>query len=186
MLERVTNPEGAIFRESEPQTLRVPTMESDECSTKRAESVPEAVKRLSKDLALASRTISDAELRFLVDAYYQLQDGRIRAAGQVRSIEGNPVNTGKFDQDGNPITRIEPHDDVDMVGGPKLGARNPSQASVGKYVDGHVVGSWLLGVCGIGPGDQRRVAAHIDIKKAPTAGHIWRFAGLRPDGEMAT
>jgi hypothetical protein len=145
-----------------------------------SESVPEAVKRLSKDLALASRTISDAEARFLVDAYYQLQDGRIRAAGQVRSIEGNPVNTGKFDKDGNPITRIEPHDVLTWLADQNWVLETQVKRALAKYVDGHVVGSWLLGVYGIGPVISAGLLAHIDIKKAPTAGHIWRFAGLDP------
>jgi hypothetical protein len=64
-----------------------------------------AAKRLSKDLATAARTISDAEARFLVDAYYTMQDGRIRADGQVRSIEKNPVETGELGDEGNAIKR---------------------------------------------------------------------------------
>jgi hypothetical protein len=56
------------------------------------------VQRLSRDLANAARTISDAEARFLVDAYYSMQDARIRADGQIRSIVKNPVETGEVDE----------------------------------------------------------------------------------------
>ena len=43
------------------------------------------IQRLTRDLANASRTMSDAEARFLVDAYYQMQDARIRSDGQIQA-----------------------------------------------------------------------------------------------------
>ena len=49
-----------------------------------------SVERLKKDIRQAASTLSDTEARFLVDAYYQMQDDRIRADGQVRSMENEP------------------------------------------------------------------------------------------------
>ena len=49
-----------------------------------------------------------------------------------------------------------------------------------KYVDNHPVGSWLTSIHGIGPVIAAGLLAHIDIARAPTVGHIWRFAGLDP------
>ena len=41
--------------------------------------------RLTRDLKNAARTLSDAEARFLVDAYYMMQRDRIRASNQTDS-----------------------------------------------------------------------------------------------------
>ena len=56
-------------------------------------SIHTPVQRLTRDLANAARTISDAEARFLCDAYYAMQDQRIRADGQIRSIVKNPARS---------------------------------------------------------------------------------------------
>jgi hypothetical protein len=139
-----------------------------------------AVQRLSKDLVTAARTISDAEARFLVDAYYSMQDGRIRADGQVRSIEKNPVDTGDVDDDGTPIKMIEPHDVLSWLSNQSWVLETQVKRALSKYVDGHIVGTWLLSNYGIGPVISAGLLAHVDIRKAPTVGHIWRFAGLDP------
>jgi hypothetical protein len=42
------------------------------------------------------------------------------------------------------------------------------------------MGIWAREICGIGPVISSGLLANIDITKAPTVGHIWRFAGLDP------
>src|ERR1700744_106745 len=54
------------------------------------------VARLSKDVRAAASTMGPKEARFLVDTYYQMQDSRIRAAGQVRSMQEEPHSTLAF------------------------------------------------------------------------------------------
>ena len=49
------------------------------------------IQKLTKDLANAAKTMSDEEARFLVDNFYNMQDGRIRADGQIRSINQTPA-----------------------------------------------------------------------------------------------
>jgi hypothetical protein len=120
-----------------------------------------AAKRLSKDLATAARTISDAEARFLVDAYYMMQDSRIRAAGQVRSIEKNPIDTGLTDDDGAPIKMVEPHDVLSWLADQNWVLETQVKRALSKYVDGHPVGSWLTSVHGIGPVISAGLLAHI-------------------------
>jgi hypothetical protein len=39
---------------------------------------------------------------------------------------------------------------------------------------------WARSIVGIGPVISAGLLAHIDITKAPTVGHIWRYAGLDP------
>jgi len=121
------------------------------------------VQRLSRDLADAALTLSDEEVRFLVDAYYQQQDNRIRAAGQIRSMgEG------------------EPHQVLVWLMDQSDTLENQIKRALDRYTQAHVTGTWMRSVYGIGPVISAGLLAHIDINKAPTVGHIWRFAGLDP------
>jgi hypothetical protein len=139
------------------------------------------VQRLTKDLAIAARTISDAEARFLVDAYYSMQDARIRSDGQIRSIVKNPVETGDTDPaTGEAMLAVEPHDVLKWLSEQNSTLEAQVKRALERYVSSHLVGAWLTSVYGIGPVISAGLLAHIDIHKAPTVGHIWRFAGLDP------
>lgn len=122
----------------------------------------EKVTRLSRDLKRAAATMSDDEARYLVDSYYQMQANRIRADAQVRAQEGEPHSTLSWLSDQNATLEAS--------------IKNALSA----YVASHPVGEWLLAVHGIGPVLAAGLLAHIDIRKAPTVGHIWRYAGLDP------
>lgn len=124
------------------------------------------IQRLTKDLATASATLSDAEARFLVDSYYAMQDARIRADGQVRSIEKAETP--------------EPHLVLSWLAEQNKSLENQIKRALEKYANSHPVGKWLNSIFGIGPVISAGLLAHIDITKAPTAGHIWAFAGLDP------
>lgn len=139
------------------------------------------VKRLSKDLAIAAVTISDAEARFLVDAYYSMQDARIRADGQIRSILKHPVLTGDKDPEtGEPKRAVEPHDVLQWLSTQSSTLERQVKRALEKYVGVHRLGDWLMSIHGIGPVITAGLLAHIDIRRAPTVGNIWRFAGLDP------
>jgi len=124
----------------------------------------EAVTRISRDLLVAARTLSDDEARFLVDLYYIQQKHRIRSDNQVRALttSGEPHATlAWFSEQGGKLER--------------------SVASALKqYADANPVGRWMQEIDGIGPILAAGLLAHIDIREAPTVGHIWRFAGLDP------
>ena len=45
-----------------------------------------AVDRLTHDMRKAARSMSDREIRFLIDTYYQVQDERIRANNQTKAL----------------------------------------------------------------------------------------------------
>jgi|SRR5579859_3896519 len=122
------------------------------------------VARLTRDLRNAARTLSSDEARFLVDAYYAMQRDRIRAAHQERTLaEGS-----------------EPHDTMQWL----LVQRETLEKQVARaldvYSNAHPAGEWARSICGIGPIIAAGLLAHIDITKAPSVGHIWRFAGLDP------
>lgn len=122
------------------------------------------VGRLSKDLKAAATRLSIDEARFLVDAYYAMQRDRLRAENQDRALT-------KTD---------EPHDVLHWLGD----QRGVLEVQVKRALDAYS-GSVPLGQCarsitGIGPVIAAGLLANIDLEKAPTVGHIWRFAGLDP------
>jgi phosphatidylserine/phosphatidylglycerophosphate/cardiolipin synthase-like enzyme len=47
---------------------------------------PEAIQRLKRDLVTAAATLSVNEVRYLVDAYYAIQESRKAAGNQVRAL----------------------------------------------------------------------------------------------------
>lgn len=124
----------------------------------------EPLVRLSRDLKAAAATLSHQEARYLVDAYYQMQENRIRADGQIRAM----------------IETEEPHDVLRWLSLNAAVLERNIKAALGKYATAHVVGQWSQSICGIGPVLSAGLLANIDITKAPTVGHIWRFAGLDP------
>ncbi len=124
----------------------------------------EPIARLTRDLASASVTLSKDEARYLVDAYYTMQDNRIRSDAQVRAL-------GESE---------EPHTVIAWLADQDRTLENQIKRALDKWTDSQHMGRWAKSICGIGPVISAGLLAHIDISKCPTAGHIWRFAGLDP------
>jgi len=127
----------------------------------------EPLRRLSKDLRKAALMLTPSEARYLVDSYYTVQEYRKAAANQVRAMaeaeEPNTLIQWLFDN----MRFLE----------------NDIKSALNTYTKNHPVGQWSRSICGIGPVIAAGLLAHIDITKAPTAGSIWRFAGLDPTVE---
>lgn len=117
--------------------------------------------KLSKDLKQAAKNLDEAQVRYLVDRYYQLQKDRIRADHQAKE-DATPNNLVTFVRDH--AWKLE----------------STIKLAMKHYSLGRVDGQWLMGVHGIGPVLSAGLLAHIDITKARTAGSVWRFAGLDP------
>lgn len=122
------------------------------------------IERLSRDLRIASKTLSDKEARFLVDGYYIIQENRIRADAQIRSMS----------VDGEPIAIL------DWTARQMRTLENQIKGALDKYSASHPIGEWLRAQKGIGPVLASGLLAHIDIERCPTVGHIYSFAGLVP------
>jgi hypothetical protein len=122
------------------------------------------VARLTRDIAKSSGSLSKDEARFLVDAYYQMQHNRIMAGNQTRALNESG----------------EPHDVLVWLGTQNDVLEQQVKRALDRWTDEHPVGRWLKAITGIGPVIAAGLLAHIDIEKAPTVGHIWRFAGLDP------
>lgn len=128
------------------------------------EQVNEAVTRIKRDLLKAAAQLSDSEARYLVDAYYIMQDDRKRSHNQERAL----------DEAG------EPNAIIGWLAEQSTTLENQIKRALDKYTQEHKMGSWMREIVGIGPVLSAGLLAHIDIEKAPTVGHIWRFAGLDP------
>jgi hypothetical protein len=107
------------------------------------------------------------QARWLVDYYYAIQDYRIQATGQERAV----------------MQEADEHAGLELVGW--LATQTKSiedevKRALDAFSDSRVPGRWAKSITGIGPVLAAGLLAHIDIERAPTAGHIWRFAGLDP------
>jgi len=128
----------------------------------------DVIQKLTKELKTASITLSDAEARFLVDSYYQMQDNRIRSDGQIRAIDQG-VDVAP-----------QPHAVLDWLSDNCTTLENQIKRALAAYSDSKPIGVWAKSICGIGDVISAGLIAHIDITKAPTYGSIWKYAGLDP------
>ena len=123
-----------------------------------------SVERLTRDISKAAVSLSRGEARFLVDAYYMMQKDRIRSDNQVRALD----------------TSREPHSVLSWLAEQSDVLEQQIKRALDVYSKSQPLGAWARGVVGIGPVLAAGLLAHIDIARAPTAGHVWAFAGLDP------
>ena len=121
-------------------------------------------KRLRRDLVEAAKTLSDTEARFLVDSYYTAQDERKRSDSQIREMR----EIG------------EPHLLVGWIADQSENIENQIKRALEVYTEDRLIGRWLKSIYGIGPVISAGLIAHVDIKLAPTAGHLWSYGGMNP------
>jgi len=114
------------------------------------------IQRLTRDLRKGAATLGDTEARFLVDAYYIMQENRKRAAGQERALNA----TG------------EPHEIITWLKTQNAVMEQQIKAALDVYTTHHMMGGWMRQVYGIGPVIAAGLLAHIKIERAPTVGHI--------------
>lgn len=124
----------------------------------------ESVTRLTTDLRNAAEVLSRHEARFLVDAYYIIQEDRKRSDNQIRALN----------ESGEPHALLAWFADQNRLLEQQL------KGALDRYSSQDPVGRWSKTIMGIGPVIAAGLLAHIDITKAPTAGHVWAFAGLVP------
>ena len=125
------------------------------------------IARLDRDLRDSVVSLSVEEAGFLVATYYRTQDARIRAAHQAGQLN-------KAEKKHEVIEWLSTQDHV---------LENRVKTLLDRWTDSQPVGSYLKSICGVGPVIAAGLLAHIDIEKAPTAGHIWRYAGLDPTAQ---
>jgi hypothetical protein len=126
----------------------------------------EPIKRLSRDLKKAAESLSDREARYLVDAYYQIQEWRKAAALQSLSM----------DKAG------EPHSLMDWVIEQAKIIESGIRSALDSYSQGKLTAKWSRSIVGIGPVIAAGLLAHVDsdLDREPYIGNLWAFAGLDP------
>lgn len=137
---------------------------TDEDRPLRIEDILDPITKLNADLKNAARTLSDAEARFLVDAYYAMQGDRIRAANQVRALSES----------------AEPSSIMQWLSDQRYELERQVARALDYYSAAHPAGEWARSITGIGPIIAAGLLAHANVKDSPTVGHIWRYAGLDP------
>lgn len=125
---------------------------------------PSPLEKINRDILKAAKDLSDQEVRFLVDYYYIMQEDRKRSFNQERALEASG----------------EPNHIITWLAGNSTQLEGTIKKALEKYTDNHPVGKWLKGIYGVGAIIAAGMISHIDITKAPTAGHIWAYAGLDP------
>jgi hypothetical protein len=132
---------------------------------KRARPIPKDAEKL-----LRAQGLHAPELRLMVANFYQAQEMRKTLDMQIRHL-GDRLDVLPDD---HPMKVLALH--VSKT----FGAAEEDMAwAFGKLLNSPVA-TWILAQRGFGNVIAAGLLAHIDIEKAPTAGHIWRFAGLDP------
>lgn len=146
-----------------------------------------ALQKLSKDIKTAAATMSTQEARYLVDLYYQMQENRIRAAGQIRAMTSGES--------------VEPHQTLAWVMSQGETLETSIKNALGSFAKSRKPGAWAQSICGIGPVISAGLLAHINVKRCgcpvystmpeatrpahdclglQTIGKIYAYAGLAP------
>lgn len=127
----------------------------------------ESLQKLSRDVKVAVETLSPAEVRYLVTAYYQMQENRKVSDNQTLAL----TNAGK------------PHEVVAWLAHNNMTLERNIKSLLDAHTSTTTIGRWSKSIVGIGPVIAAGLSAHINIEKAPVPGHIWSFAGLSPLSE---
>jgi len=126
--------------------------------------VLELMQRIGKDTKAAAANLGRREARYMVDAYYMIQENRKRSSNQVRALDKTE----------------EPNAVVDWFASQFLSLEKSIARALDAYSAASDLGMWARSIKGIGPIIAAGLLAHIDLTLTPTAGCIWRFAGLDP------
>jgi hypothetical protein len=131
--------------------------------------------RLSRDAMAAIRQhgggITVTEARYLVDTYYRLQEQRIRANNQLKALARDATASDRV---------AEPHEALAWTMDQFATLEKSLEKILAIYVASHPMSWFFDQTLGIGPILAAGLLAHIDIHRAVTAGHIYRYAGLDP------
>lgn len=132
-----------------------------------AAAIPTDRRQLLRSIRESAKLLDRAQVRYLVDLYYQVQDFRIAAAAQVREmIEADEPNYLMSWQ----YVRFEEMEG-DIV------------KALDSWTDTVTPGRWAKTIKGIGPVIAAGLIAQIPIENSRYAGQLWSFAGIGGDSE---
>jgi hypothetical protein len=99
----------------------------DDDDIKTDDTILEPIKRLSRDIRQAALTLGDEEARYLVDAYYLIQDDRKRSFAQQRTLQEN----------------AEPNQVIQWLAEQSKSLENQIKNALDIYTKAHPMGSWM-------------------------------------------
>lgn len=124
--------------------------------------------KLDRAVKQSAASLTRETATALVKIYYGWQEHRIALMNQFRTAR----DSGRTDAEL-----------LDHFVTQTSGLEKQMVAVLGEWAANRAEGKWAQNQKGIGPVLSAAFCAHIDITKAPTVGHIWRFAGLDPTVE---
>lgn len=134
--------------------------------------VPE-IEKLTRDMKkiiLSTETPSKAEIRTLVNLFYQIQDIRIAVTEQIRAINRKVSSTGS-NNDSNVIILSWTLKSISAI-------EKGIQDALGAICKNDEVGRWLLQITGIGNVLAAGCLAYFDINNVKYASNFISYAGL--------
>ena len=125
------------------------------------------IERLTRGEVLTAATFGREQAMAIVGLYYWIQKARVAASTKV-SAHNRRVDVLS---DSALVVRLK--QDLHKI-------ERQAARGLKAYAESQQLGRWAMSNIGIGPVITAGLLAHIDIARAPTAGAIWRFAGLDP------
>jgi hypothetical protein len=123
---------------------------------------------VNKDILKAikdkSMSFTKADIRYIVDLYYQIQHFRTAAFNQESASKDNKEPTNFVEWLAKQMTRLEAQ----------------IKRAMNAWTETSRTSQWAKAQFGIGPILSAGLEAHLDITKAPVVANIWRFAGVDP------
>jgi hypothetical protein len=136
-----------------------PFFNQKESTMKRASEMP----KLSKELVLEAKNLSNPAARFLVANYYTAQEARKRTDMQLRHLGERASELEKL---------------LEWTGNANSIMETRVQSLLLKFAEVNPIGQWMLSHIGVGPVLAAGFLAHLDVTQTETAGGFWAFAGL--------
>ena len=130
------------------------------------------IDHMTREMKKTAATLSTAEARYLVRSYYQMQANRVVSGNQESALDRSEDSEEEIPQQRHVI--------LSWLTVQNTLLEKQIKSVLGKWANADPVGVWAQSIVGIGPVISAGLLAHIDINKAPTVGHIWRYAGLDP------
>lgn len=127
----------------------------------------EPIRRLTADMRKAAETMSDAEVRYLIDLYYAQQENRKRGQNQLRAAREDGEPNSFIDFMAYQVESLE-------------GVCNSALQIVAKRTR---TGRWCMAIKGISGVLTAGLLAGLDVRKSPSCSGFWRFVGLDPTWE---
>lgn len=126
----------------------------------------QAVAKMSRNLRQATAVMGEQEVRFLVSAYYTIQEYRKALSNQIDSAnETTPLMV------------------LDWLYEQQHTLEKQVKSALRKYVEHQELGRWMIRIRGVGEVISANLMAHIDIHLAETPAHIYRYGGYDPNLE---